>query len=278
MDSLWQQHRTFILKLLGGLAVVLVCWIVGASMAEKSLSEEVSDNASLRRSLGAMQVPADEDIRAYQDAVDRLTGRLDFLAARIGETRKGDELRRGLIEEILASVNADTPANLSRYLDLSRTAPVACVVGLRGVARDQLAARAGLENVILPDEVIRIAEMEMSQVDRYLLTIKLVVEVVKIAIDVGLAEIKQIKWSAPSGGRFGGEDLFVREYPVSIELRGAADAMLSFIERVTGPDDFIAIREMSKCGTPRSERDQSMVTAEFEFMAIRIDPDAGLRE
>ena len=81
-----------------------------------------------------------------------------------------------------------------------------------------------------------------------------------------------------SGGRFGGEDQFVKEYPVSIELRGPAYAMMSFIERVTGPDDFIPIKGMGKCGTQRSEREQSMVTAEFEFMAIRIDPDAGLRE
>ncbi len=278
MDSLWQQHRAFILKIGGGLLVVLVCWIVGASMTEQTLSEQVSRNTSLRRGLNAMRVPARGDIAEYQDAVDRLNGRLDFLANRIGETRKGDELRRGLIEEILASVNADSTDNITRFLDLSRSAPVACVVGLRGIARDQLSSRAGLENVILPDEVLRITDMPESQADRYLLTMKLVIEVVKLAIDEGLAEVKAIRWSTPSGAGFGGEDQFVREYPVSIELRGAADAMLSFIERVAGPDDFIAIRSMGKCGTQRSERDKSMVTAEFEFMALRIDTDAGLRE
>ncbi len=278
MDSLWQQHRTFILKILGGLLVVLVCWIVGASMSEKTLSEQVSANESIRYTLRRQEVPDPADIEAYQNAVDRMTARLDFLANRIGETRQGDELRQGLIKEILALVEADTPENVKRYLELSRSAPVPCVVGLRGVARDRLVSRGGLENMILPDEVIRLQEMDPSQADRYLLTMKLIVKVVIIAIEEGLTEVKSIKWSTPTKGRFGGDDLFVREYPVNIELRGPADAMLSFIHRVTSPEEFIAIKQLSNFGTERSERDKSVVTAEFDFMALRVDPEAGLRE
>ena len=148
------------------LLVVPVQEEFGASVTDESLSDRVSGIEGLRRQLQRQEVPTDSDIFAYQNSVDRLTDRLDFLANRIGETRKGEALRRGLIEEILASVGEDTPANLSRYLDLSRSAPVACVVGLRGVARDQLGSRAGLENVILPEQVIRLADMEPSQADR----------------------------------------------------------------------------------------------------------------
>jgi hypothetical protein len=276
MDSLWQQHRTFILKILGGLLVVLVCVIVGAS--GESLSDKVEGINTSRGQLRRQEVPTDSDITAYQGSVDRLTDRLDFLANRIGETRKGEALRKGLIEEILASVGEDTPENISRYLDLSRSAPVACVVGLRGVARDQLASRAGLENVMLPDQVIRLADMEASQADRYLLTMKLVIQVVKMAIEEGLYEVKSIKWDSPTGGKFGGEDLFVREYPVNIVLRGPADAMMAVMERVTGPEEFIAIKDVSKMGSVRSERDKSVLTADITFMALRVDPEAGLRE
>ena len=276
MDSLWQQHRTFILKILGGLLVVLVCVIVGAS--GESLSEKVKGINTLRGQLRRQEVPTSSDIATYQDSVERLADRLDFLANRIGETRKGEALRKGLIQEILASVGEDTPENISRYLDLSRSAPVACVVGLRGVARDQLASRAGLENVILPDQVIRLADMEASQADRYLLTMKLVIQVVKMAIEEGLYEVKSIKWDSPTGGKFGGEDLFVREYPVNIVLRGPADAMMAVMERVTGPAEFIAIKDVSKMGSVRSERDRSVLTADITFMALRVDPEAGLRE
>jgi Tfp pilus assembly protein PilO len=278
MDSLWQQHRTFILKVLGGLLVVLVCWIIGSSMTEGNLSKMADDNASMRSGLSRKKVPSSADTTAFQNAVDRLETRVEFLADQIGETRKGDDLRRGLIEEILASVQADTPENITRFLGLSRTSPVACVVGLRGIAKDELMTLAGLQNVILPDEVLRIVEMDASQADRYLMTIKLVVEVVKIAIEEGLIEVKSIKWEGTAASRFAGEDLFVREYPVTIELRGPSVAMLNFLAKVTSAEHFLPIRKIGKLGHDRSERDPEVMTAEIEFMSLRVDPQAELRE
>jgi hypothetical protein len=54
--------------------------------------------------------------------------------------------------------------------------------------------------------------------------------------------------------------------------------MMAVMERVTGPKEFIAIRDVSKLGSVRSERDKSVLTADISFMALRVDPEAGLRE
>ena len=67
MDNIWQQHKTFILKILGGLGVCLICWIIGASLSDKSLGTLENENEIVL----AADVPGvnekDIDIKIYPE-------------------------------------------------------------------------------------------------------------------------------------------------------------------------------------------------------------------
>jgi hypothetical protein len=207
--------------------------------------------------------------------VERLQERIHFLAGLAGETRKGDELRRGLITEILDRIGKNDPQTLNRYIQQSRSSPVSCLVGLAGDANDYLNGKASLVNVLIDEDLGSIVEgMEAAEIDRYLICLNLLVKVIETAIIEEVYEVKSVSLGAPPGGKFEGEDVFIREYPVNVEIRGPSGSILNFIERLNDPDQFIPVAELRQLRSDKAPRDQDLLLADFELSALRIDPDA----
>jgi len=279
MDNIWQQHKTFILKILGGLGVCLICWIIGASLSERSLASLTKGNDTSRRTIIGTSVPSPDDTRAYREAAEKLENRILFTAQRIGETRTGEDLRRGLIEGLLSRFGIDDPSSRDRYLNMARQSPVACVIDLAGKAREYLVTRAGRNSVLLVEDVgYDKLSMEAGQFDRYLITLDAIVRIAETAIDSRVREIKSLVIGSPPGGRFEGEDVFVREYPVTVNLRGSSVSLISFVEKLNAPDDMLVLSGLGGIKRDQSARNADMLQATFEISALRIDPRAEIQE
>jgi len=279
MDSIWQQHKSFILKILAGLGVCLICWIIGANLSESSLADLESRNATKRRGIRATEVPDGNATSAIQQAATKLENRIVFTAQRIGETRTGEDLRRGLIEGILRRSGADTPTARDRYLNMARQSPVACVIDLAGKAQEHLVTLAGRNSVLLTEDVgFDKLSMEAGQFDRYLLTLESIVTIAETAIECGVREVRSISIGNPPGGRFEGEDVFIREYPVTVQLRGPARSLVRFIEQINDPDALLVLRDLDYIRRDKSARTPDMLLSNMVISALRIDPKAEMRE
>jgi hypothetical protein len=235
----------------------------------------VQTNKIKRAQLKRKEVPSKSTIADYREAVEKLEARVRFLAGRAGETRQGEDLRRGLISEILEKIELLTPENVDRYLQDARTQPKVCVVGLAGKANDHLAGKASLVNVVISRELSSVVQdMEDAELDRYLLCLRKIVDIVELAIEEGVFEVKNVSIGSPPGGKFEGERVFVREYPINVEIRGDAKAVLNFVERLNDPERFLPVTEVRKIAADRHSRDKSVVVADFEVAALLIDPGA----
>ncbi|MHC4472583.1 MAG: hypothetical protein ACYS99_16660 [Planctomycetota bacterium] len=260
---------------MAGLGVFLVLLIVHCSMQDKSQGDWEDDNDGKRARISMKRVPTQETIDAHELAVEQIEGRVRFLAGKVGETRKGEDLRRGIINELLERIGMSSAATVDRYLQDARTAPKACVVGLAGKANEYLNNRASLVNVVLERELGSVVEdMEDAELDRYLICLNLIVQVLELAIDEQVYEVKTVSIGQPPGGRFEGEDVFVREYPVNIEIRGPADAVLEFIEKLNDPDRFVPVTELRQIRPDRNTQNKGIVVADLELAALKVDPDA----
>ncbi len=281
MDNFWQQHRGFILKILAGLGVVVVFWIIGSSLTEESLDVIAKRNERKQRAIAGREVPTPAQIDAFRAAARILEDRVRFLAARVGEVRRGESLIEGLIGEILDRVGLGTEAERSRYLGLARSSPKACFVGLQGDAARVLLGRAGSRNVLIADDSLGFGRLKMDpgELPRYLVTLSLVVRAVELAIETGVYEVRSIGIQRPSArSRFEGEGTFLREYPISIVIRGPADRVEEFLARLNDPEAFIPVGELRRLARDRGERAEDVVVAELELVALRVDPEAPLRE
>jgi hypothetical protein len=275
MDNLWEQHRTFILKAMAGAGVFLVLLIVHCSMQDKSQSDWETENAKKWTAISNKKVPSQTVIAEHQAACEQIESRMRFLAGKVGETRKGDELRRGIISEILTTVGTSSPKRIDRYLQDARTAQKACIVALAGEVNEYLNNKASLVNVVIERELGSVVEdMEDVELDRYLICLKLIMHVLELAIDEEVYEVKTVSIGSPPGGRFEGEAVFVREYPVNLELRGPADSILEFLERLNDPDRFIPVTELRQVRPDRATRGKGIVVADLELAALKIDTDA----
>ena len=281
MDNIWQQHKTFILKILGGLGVCLICWIIGASLSDRSLASIEASNKKVRNRIRNMEVPSDKATRGFEQAGEKLENRILFTAQRIGETRIGEDLRRGLIEGLLDRFGIDAPAARDRYLNLARQAPVACVIDLAGKAREYLVTKAGQNSVLLVEDVgYSKLTMEAAQFDRYLITLDAIVRIAETAIDSRVREIKSIVIGSPPGGRFEGEDVFIREYPVTLNLRGTSASLITLIEKLNAPERMLVITGRGQMRRDANDRNRNpdMLSASLEISALRIDPRAEIQE
>jgi len=275
MDNLWEQHRTFILKVMAGAGVFLVLLVVHCSMQDKSQSDWETENAKKWSAISSKKVPSQTVIAEHQAALEKVEGRMRFLAVRVGETRKGEELRRGIISEILAGVGNSSPKRIDRYLHDARTAQKACIVDLASEVNEYLNNKASLVNVVLERDLGSVVEdMEDAELDRYLICLKLIMRVLELAIEQEVYEVKNVSIGSPPGGRFEGEAVFVREYPVNLEIRGPADSILEFLEELNDPDRFVPVTELRQVRPDRATRGKGIVIADMELAALKIDPDA----
>jgi hypothetical protein len=277
MDSFWQQHRTFILKILGGLLVVLVCWIIGSSLSERSLADLERDVEMKRAEVARLEVPSPETITGLARSLKIVDARTREVGARAGETRKGEELPAQIIADILKMIGRDTAANRELYRRLASTIPVQCVGKLVGEAREFLVERAGPANVTI-DEDLGFArpEFQPAEAPRYLMALRLIVRVVNAAIDEQVQEVKTIIIGSPAQGKFEGADVFLREYPVSLAVRGSSASVLAFMERLNDPAAFVPLKTLRRLAPDRGARQEDLVVAEFDLMALHIDPDSEL--
>ncbi|MEN8150660.1 MAG: hypothetical protein ABFS86_12630 [Planctomycetota bacterium] len=279
MDSIWQQHKSFILKILAGLGVCLVCWIIGASLSDANLSDLEKGNRSSRRRIKTTEVPDSATTGAVREAATKLENRIVFTAQRIGETREGEDLRRGIIEGLLRRYGMESDADRDRYLNMARQSPVACVIDLAGKARDYLITMAGRNSVLLTEDVgYDKLSMEAGQFDRYLITLDSIVTIAETAIRCGVREVRSISIGTPPGGRFEGEDVFIREYPVTVQLRGPSKSLIQFIESLNDPDRLLVLTDLDYIRRDKSNRDPDMLIGNMVISALRIDPKAEIRE
>jgi hypothetical protein len=279
MDNLWQRHRTFILKILAGLAVCLLAWIIGSSLSGKGMDTLIARNDSVRRSIRSMSVPSPKDTSAYRAAADELRKRILFVANRVAETRSGENLRTGLIKDLLVLVGQDSPATRDELIRQSRQNAQACVTRLQGMATTALRREAGPKNIVIDERLgFDGVEVASGEVDRYLLTLKLIVEAVRMGIDEGVSEIRTISIQQPGGGRFEEEDTFLREYPVTLTYRGASAVLLRILDRLNAPEHPFPIQALRRFQADRQAREDDAMSMDLELVALRVSPAAPLSE
>lgn len=274
MDSFWQQHRTFVLKIAGGLVVVLVCWIIGSSFTDESLDEMAARNDATRMSIARMKVPDPADTAAFKASVDKLEARVQSVAAKVGKVVTAQEFRGEIIRDILELVGKGSPANVAKYSSTARSSPLSVAVQLQSDAREFLNRKAGLANVLLVSDFGSLASLDESQVDRYLIGLELAIRIVNLAIEEGLYEVKDLDIDTLAGGRFAEADEFIRDFPVTVVVRGQAAAIVGFFERMNDPADFIPVAEL-RVAADKNERDPSVQTARLRVSALRIDLGTG---
>ena len=271
MDDIWQRHRKFILWIGAGLGVCLVMLIVFSAGWDRSVPELAAINDDLRKKTREKQVPTPEDTDAVLDAKDRLEARIDYVANKVGVTGGGGDLTEKLVRKILGAIDKENDVTVNRYLDLARRTPKSCIVGLEGDVREHLSNKASLENVVLPESLgFTNMELESTELTRYLITLDLVIHLVDLAIEERLIEVKGILIETPSTGRFKTADAFIADYPVQLAIRGHSLSVLKFVERLNSAERFVPMRQLQKLGRERAERDEDVVTAVMDLMALRI--------
>jgi hypothetical protein len=277
MDSFWQQHRTFILKILGGLLVVIVCWIIGSSLTERSLADLERDVATQRSEVKRLEVPSPDSISGYAKALASLDTRIRETAARVGETRKGDELPAQVFRDILQMIGKDTEPIREAYRRLAAQDPMSCVTKLVGESREYLEDRAGPANVQIDGDLgFARPDFEAAEAPRYLMALRLIVRVVNAAIEERVLEVKSIGIGSPPLGKFEGGDVFLREYPVSMTIRGTSASVLALLGRLNDPAAFVPVKALRRLVPDKSERNKDIVIADLDVLALHIDPESEL--
>jgi hypothetical protein len=216
-------------------------------------------------------VPKPEHTEAVREAKDKLDARVEYVATKVGVTGEGSDLTERLVRKILAAIGRDDEERVRRYLDLARRTPKSCIVGLEGDVRESLSNTASLKNVVLPESLgFANMELESTELIRYLITLDLVIHLVDLAIEDELIEVKSIMLETPSRGRFKGGDSFISDYPVKLTIRGHSLHVLRYIEHLSGSERFVPIRQLHKLGRERNERDEDVMTAVLDLMALRL--------
>jgi len=279
MDSIWQQHRTFILKILGGLGVCLLVYIVWSSVSGPGVDRLEAQARHAAGEIRDIEVPSPQAESAVSERARILAARIEYVGQRIGETRSGDDLRDSLVRDILKRIDRGDPDKVESSLTLARRSPVGFLAELVGEAREHLVTRAGYQNVLLDEDLgFEARNPEPSELTRYLLTLRLIVDVCHIAIDEGVFEVRQIGISAPPRGRFEGERAFVREYPVNFLLRGDSQSVLRVIARLNRPDAMIPIAGVRRITRDRTARNPDTILADLDLVALHVDTRAELKE
>lgn len=277
MDNLWQRHRTFILKILAGLGVCLFAWIIGSSLSGGDFDQKVALAANMRREIRQTDAPATESTSDYREAAEVLRNRILPVANAVGETRTDEDLRRGLLKELLEAVGKDPAADFDAYLALSRQSAQACVTRLVGDAATALRKEAARKNVFIDENLgFDKREVTSSDLDRYLLTLKNIVHVVRMGIEEGAYEVREIGILQPPGGRFAGEKTFIREYPYSVEYRAPTGVLLRLLARMNDPQHFVPMSSLRRFQSDRQGRDEDVMVMTVELKALRILPTESL--
>lgn len=279
MDSLWQRHKTFIVEILAGLVVCLLLWIVGSSLTGVSLDVLAARIQSKKTEIRSQRVHSRADTQAFREASDAIRKRILFLAQHSAEMRSGEDLRSGLIGDVLALVGENSPAAREEALKVSKISAASCLSSLEDTAVKALRDEAAPKNISFDDSLgFGKINVEESTIDRYLLTLKLVVRAVKLGIEEGVYDIPSVKILPPPGSRFEGKNTFLREYPVEVEYRGPSAVLLRVMDRMNEPDHLIPIRALHQFQKDRTARNDDTLVMDIEIMALEVEPEADLQE
>lgn len=277
MDSIWQQHRTFILKILGGLGVCLLIYIVWSSVSGPGVERITAGSKLAARDIGQIDVPSSEAEDAVAERARILAARIEYTGQRIGETRTGDDLRDSLIREILKRIGRDDEEKVRSVLTTARRTPLGTMTELIDETREHLITKAGYQNVLIDEDLgFATLDLEAAELPRYLLTLRLIIDFCHIAIEERVYEVRQIGISPPPIGRFQGEEAFVREYPLNVQFRGSSESVLRVIARLNRPDAMIPIAGVRRIGRDRSDRNPDTILADMDLLALRVDTQADL--
>lgn len=279
MDDFWARHKSFVLKILAGLGVCLLAWIVGSSLTEKDMDAYESSIGRLRRQIQETKAPPVAAASAYEQAGDRLSERILFLANRMGDLRTGVDLRNGLVRELLDLAGKRTPQNEADFLRRAEVRPESCLQGLVAFFADSIRSEAARRNVVVDDGLgFDNLQHEAGHLVRYLMSLKTIVTTIRLAMEEGATEIVQIAIAPPPGGRFLAEETFVSQFPVRLELRGPSAVLLRILDRLTDPADFRVLTMVGPMQRHRQDREEDLMTMPIEITALRIQPDASLEE
>jgi hypothetical protein len=108
------------------------------------------------------------------------------------------------------------------------------------------------------------------------MALRLIVRTVNAAIDEQVQDVRTIVIGPPAQGKFEGADVFLREYPVSLAVRGSSASVLAFVERLNDPKAFVPVKTLRRLAPERGARQEDLVVAEFDLIALHIDPDSEL--
>lgn len=260
MDSFWQQHRSFILKILAGLLVAIVCWAIGSSLVEKSLGDRKAELDKRDASLASQRAPSDPSLAELGSKVDLMDGRVRGIAQSIGYTARPedpesrDRFRREVLGRILKGIGyaertrLEFENALKEQIEKARANPIGCVIGLKGEAKDYLLREAARKNIRVDEDLGFGREtLEADEIDRYLVALSVIVHVVNLAIAEEIYDVDSIQIRAPTeveaevieGPIHDPEDVTVvpigARYPVGFTVRAPSAVVLRFLEELNRP-------------------------------------------
>ena len=315
MDEFWQRYRTFWTPLLIGLGVFLVGVIVIHAVTDDPAVEEQKALAEARAVKGKI-APDEGKVAVVKDNLGVLDGRLRDWAKRVDQAGLADPLEtatasalsaallRGATPaalgdalarpdapgspDLLLAFEGDTVAAgkaLARYeevrvlrLNLLRSGDPN--VGFSQLLNDvwsELKVRANRADVELKTDVLGfggVTSITRAVLEQRVLNLALVARIVDLAIRSGVAAVLEVRLDQKPGTA--AEDAFLRQWPLTVTLRGDLASLRPTLALLTDPERPIPVTNLVLTQPPRGSPLEGQVQLQATVESTLVRPDASL--
>jgi hypothetical protein len=214
LTTLWQEQKTFILYVLGGLLVFFLGQALISSLY--GVDENRRRVQSLESSLRRTPAPPRSRLEEVRERNEDLNTRFDTAVKRV--------------------VFEPDP----KYVLSPKEKPDIQYDRLYNEARDSLVEGAKTLNITVDDSLgmPELSPTRRSEIQRALTALDIVTRVVLLAIEAQVAQVDSIAMVPESGRR---QKSFVREQRVKFQMKGTSAALADFFKRFVLQDNFLAI-------------------------------------
>lgn len=240
LTTLWQEQKTFILCVLGGLLVFFLGQAVISTLygVDENKRRVASLEAGLRRTAAPNRV-------------------------RLEAARERNEVLQGRYDEALENVTFRPD---ERYLLSKSEKPDIQYDRLFNEARDSLVEGAKTLNISVDDRLgmPELSPTRRSEIQHALTALDIVTRVVLLAIESQVSEVQSISMVPDRGQR---KKRTLREQQIKFQMTGSITALSEFLRRFALQEDFLAIV------AARFEADDTegaRIEAEFTVAALEI--------
>ena len=245
LNTLWQEHKAFILSVLAGLLV----FIVGQAAISSVYSTDAKRRSvtSLDRSLRQVKAPTSSELTEIRKLNAELTERFEDTVRKV--------------------VFVPDP----KYILSSTEKPDIQYDRLYNEARDTLVEGAKALNITV-DPSLGMPELSPTrhgEIQKALTALDMVTRVVIIALETQVGYIESITM-VPEKGRV--SKTMVREQRVRFKMTGKAASIAEFFQQFARQEHFLSIEKAQlKTGDgKRNAQDGSTVSADFVISALTI--------